>query len=121
MRILRTFLASLALIGGAAPALADTPEQIDQRARAVEDPVAGLALARRQIAAGDVVGALTTLEGVMLYFPQDAEARLYHAGLLCRIGDREGSIVELEDIRNEDFPDELRDEATAGCDEPGRD
>jgi hypothetical protein len=124
MHDFRTTLLALALLGGSAlasvQARADTPEQLDARSRAVAEPRAGVDLARRQIRDGNLLGALATLEGVMLNHPQDAEARLFHAGLLCRLDDPQGSLVEFDDIQGENFPDALWAEATAACDHAQR-
>lgn len=119
MRALLSGILAIGVLAGS-PAFADTPEQLDARSRAIEDPQAGVAFARREIRAGDLLGALATLEGVMLYHPQDAEARLFHAGLLCRLDDPQGSVVEFEDIQGEKFSDAIWADAASACDDaPG--
>jgi hypothetical protein len=66
-------------------ALALSTEQVDS----------GMALARRQIAASDLLGALGTLERVMFAHPEVVPPRLLYASLLCRLDDRQGAELEL--------------------------
>jgi Tfp pilus assembly protein PilF len=119
-------LAPVLLVAGAlvasaaAPARAETPEQLDGLSRATDVPSVGIALARRQINQGDLLGAMATLERVMLNAPDNETARLFHAGLLCRLDDREGSLVEFDDLRGRDYPDALWEEAAAACDRRDR-
>jgi hypothetical protein len=84
-------LAAAALLSPAAMAQEDP----DSLARATEQLDSGVALARRQIAATDLPGALGTLERVLFAYPQAVPARLLYASLLCRIDDREGAELEL--------------------------
>lgn len=119
----RTFLGALlalglSLSGGTSLASAQTAAALDTLARPSLQPATGLALARRQIAAGDLTQALATVERVILARPGDDEARLLHAGLLCRIDDRAGSVVEFDRLRGREFPPELWREATAPCQAP---
>ena len=55
----------------------------------------GMALARRQIAASDLTGALATLERVLFAHPEIVPPRLLYASLLCRLDDRQGAELEL--------------------------
>lgn len=55
----------------------------------------GMALARRQIAASDLTGALATLERVLFAYPEIVPPRLLYASLLCRLDDRQGAELEL--------------------------
>jgi hypothetical protein len=55
----------------------------------------GVALARRQVAAADLPGALATLERVLFAHPQVVPPRLLYASLLCRLDDRQGAELEL--------------------------
>lgn len=74
-------------------------------ARAQDDPGAlaaetrqldsGMTLARRQIGASDLLGALGTLERVLFAYPEAAPPRLLYASLLCRLDDRQGAELEL--------------------------
>lgn len=105
-------------LGGGGLASAQTAAALDTLSRATDRPATGLALVRRQIAAGDLTQALATAERVILTQPDDDEARLLHASLLCRIGDRSGSVVEFDRLRGRDFAPELWREATAPCQTP---
>lgn len=62
-------------------------------------PDSGMALARQQIAAGELNGALGTLERVLMNDPRDDAALLLHVSLLCRVDDRPGARVELAEMR----------------------
>ena len=116
------FLMVLAgLMVGAPPAWADTVSELDALSRATAGLAPGIALARRQVREGDLTGALASLERVMLNYPQDNEARLLHASLLCRLDDRSGAMIEFEDLQGRDVPDAQWDEATAPCDTDQRD
>jgi hypothetical protein len=99
----------------AAPARAETPAQLDALARASTSPAEGVALARRQIAAGDLLEALGTLERVLINTPMSNEARLLHAGVMCRLDDRRGAMVELDQLRNRQIPAALWTEANEAC------
>jgi Flp pilus assembly protein TadD len=105
--------AALMLI--AVPARAETPTQLDALARASASPTEGVALARRQIAAGDLLEALGTLERVLINAPTSNEARLLHAGVMCRLDDRRGAMVELAQLRNRQIPAALWTEANEAC------
>lgn len=111
---------SLAALGGslialAAPLSAETPAQLDALARATTTPAAGIALARRQIAGGNMLDALATLERVILNSPQSNEARLLHAAVMCRLDDRRGAMVELDQVRGRPISDALWAEANEAC------
>jgi hypothetical protein len=115
----RTILAPLLAAGlglsWVAGAAGQSPDVLDSLSRPTADPAAGTGLARRQIAAGDLTMALATLERVILEHPGNGEARLLHAGLLCRLDDRAGSLVEFDRLRGWDFPPELWREANEPC------
>ena len=70
----------------------DDPEAL---AAATEQVDSGMALARRQIDASDLPGALGTLERVLLAHPEAVPPRLLYASLLCRLDDRQGAELEL--------------------------
>lgn len=112
------FAAGAALALMAAPALAETPAELDALARASMSPTAGIALARTQIAAGTLLDALGTLERVMMNAPKSNEARLLHAGVLCRLDDRRGAMIELDQLRDRQMPAALWTEANAACSIP---
>lgn len=79
------FLLSPAAIAQDLDAMASASQQVDS----------GMALARGQIAASDLPGALGTLERVLLAFPEIVPPRLLYASLLCRLDDRQGAELEL--------------------------
>lgn len=108
----------IALIGVSAPALADTPAQLDPQLRATAKVPSGLGLVRQQLRDGDLTLALATVERVIILDPLNAEARLLHASLLCRLDDRPGSQTEFDPMRGHDLPDKLWREETAPCEEP---
>lgn len=84
-------LSAAALISPAAAAQDD----LDSLATATEQVESGMTLARRQIAASDMPGALGTLERVLLRHPEVVPPRLLYASLLCRLDDRQGAELEL--------------------------
>ena len=88
-----------ALSLAAVPAGAETVAGLDALSRATAQPAPGLALARRQAASGDLTDALATLERVVLNHPENHEAWLLHASLLCRLDDRRGALIEFEALR----------------------
>lgn len=106
-------LAGMAVAGS--PAQAATAAELDVLARATAQPASGVALARKQIAAGDLLEALATLERVIINHPESNEARLLHAGVMCRIDDRRGAMVELDGLRGRVIPDALWNEANTAC------
>jgi hypothetical protein len=55
----------------------------------------GMTLARSQIGASDLPGALGTLERLLFAFPEAVPPRLLYASLLCRLDDRQGAELEL--------------------------
>jgi hypothetical protein len=83
-------LAAAALPGAAGAQ--DSPDALIDASRQVDS---GLALANRQIAASDLLGALGTLERVQFANPEAVPPRLLYISLLCRLDDREGAEVEL--------------------------
>ncbi|MEA3063561.1 MAG: hypothetical protein QOJ94_3342, partial [Sphingomonadales bacterium] len=85
----------LALAVAALPGTAgaqDGPDALVDASRQVDS---GLALANRQVAANDLLGALGTLERVQFAHPEAVPPRLAYISLLCRLDDREGAEVEL--------------------------
>jgi hypothetical protein len=107
-----------ALLGAASPALADTPAQLDQQLRATSRVPSGLGLVRQQLRDGDLTGALASVERVIILDPLNAESRLLHASLLCRLDDRPGSQTEFDPMRGHDLPEKLWRAETAPCEEP---
>lgn len=86
----------LALIAAAmlSPA-AYAQEDPDALVAATQQLDSGMILARRQIGASDLPGALGTLERVLFAYPEAAPPRLLYASLLCRLDDRQGAELEL--------------------------
>jgi hypothetical protein len=105
--------ACLSLAG--APAQAEPIAELEALSRGTATPAAGIALARKQINGSDLLGALATLERVLISHPEAEEALLLHASLLCRLDDREGAVIELDELRGRPFPDRLWNDATAPC------
>lgn len=104
--------AGLLLIG--LPASADTLAQLDDLSRISAD--GGVVLARNQIRAGDLLGAVATLERVLISHPESDEALLLHASLLCRLDDPAGSLIEFDYLRGRNVPERIWAEAVAPCD-----
>jgi len=75
----------------------------------------GLALARRQVADTDLLGALGTLERVQFAHPEALAPRLLYASLLCRLDDRQGAEVELSQLAGQAISDPAWAEVTAAC------
>lgn len=84
-------LSAAAVVSTAATAQ-DNPEAL---VAATQQLDSGMALARRQIAASDLPGALGTLERVLFAHPEVVAPRLLYASLLCRLDDRQGAELEL--------------------------
>jgi thioredoxin-like negative regulator of GroEL len=74
-----------------------------------------VALGRRQVADADLLGAVGTLERVLLAHPEANEARLLYASLLCRLDDTEGAGVELGLLPPEAITEEEWQEVTKAC------
>ncbi len=70
-------------------------DDLDALAAASQQVDSGMALARSQIAASDLPGAIGTLERVLLVHPEIVPPRLLYASLLCRLDDRQGAELEL--------------------------
>jgi hypothetical protein len=93
LRMLRLLsgLSALALLSPAGAAQEDP----DSLVAATQQLDSGVTLARRQVAAADLTGALGTLERVLFAFPEAVPPRLLYASLLCRLDDRQGAELEL--------------------------
>ncbi len=93
VKMLRFSLALLAAVTLSSAARAqDTPDAL---AAATERLDTGMTLARRQIGASDLPGALATLERVLFTYPEAAPPRLLYVALLCFVDDRQGAELEL--------------------------
>jgi len=106
-------VAGMALSAG--PLAAATPAELDALVGASAQPASGVALARKQIRAGNMLDALATLERVMINNPRSNEARLLHASVLCRIDDRRGATVELDTLRGRTISQALWAEVDDAC------
>lgn len=87
-------------VGAVAPVSAqiDPLAELDSLSRASGDAASGLALAHRQMAANDLIGATATVERVITLHPESDEALLLHAALLCSLDDLEGARTELAEL-----------------------
>lgn len=104
-------LSAAALVAPAAPAQGEADALIAE-SRQVDS---GMALARRQIAASDLTGALGTLERLLFAFPEIVPPRLLYASLLCRIDDRQGAELELGLLAGKRIADSDWAGVTAAC------
>jgi hypothetical protein len=75
----------------------------------------GMALARRQVAQTDLLGAAATLERVLIANPDAPAPRLLYASLLCRLDDRKGAEVELGLMGKTKVADDGWAEVVAAC------
>lgn len=111
--ILRFILGSLAML--AAPALAETPEDLERELAASETAQGALALARQQAADGQLLEALASAERARFFDPKHKQARLFHAQLLCRLDDPQGAAVEWNRLKKGDYKKPAWREAKAAC------
>ena len=95
--------------------MAETVAELQAMARSSEAPASGTALARRQIANGNLLDALATLERVLILHPEARDAQLLRAGVMCELDDRAGSTAEFDQLRGRVADNILRD-AIARCD-----
>lgn len=97
---IRNGVAAFCLILSAAPVMAQTGplDELDSLSRATVDPGAGLALARQQVARGDLTGAVATTERIIALHPESDDALLFHASLLCRLDDLDGARAEIAEL-----------------------
>ncbi len=102
---------------GSAPARAqtDAASELDPLAEASQSIGSGMALARLQLEAGELIAALATVERVLIVHPEADEARLAHAGLLCRVDDPAGARSELDQFAGRPIPDRSWAEIVAAC------
>lgn len=101
----------------AAPALAqdDPAGELDALSRESATASGGLALARTQSDSGDLLGALATLDRVLIADAASQPALLLRGGLLCRIDDLAGGRAQLGRLKKRDFPKELWAQAQSAC------
>ena len=90
----------------------EDPETLAEASRQLDS---GIALARRQIADTDLLGAAGTLERVLIANPEAPEPRLLYASVLCRLDDSEGAAIEVRLVRPDGITDEGWREVTDAC------
>ncbi|HYD36780.1 MAG TPA: hypothetical protein VEA60_04155 [Allosphingosinicella sp.] len=109
----------LSLLAAAAALLlaseAPAQDDVDAEVAATRQVGSGMALARSQIAASDLTGALATLERVLFAFPETLPPRLLYASLLCRLDDRQGAELELGLLAGKRIADPDWAGVTAAC------
>jgi len=115
----RVFLlaAGVAALGFAMPAQAqsDPLADIDRLVEQSQTVGSGLALARRQIADDDLIGAVATIERLLVDHPESDDALLLHVALLCRLDDSAGARVELSELGNVGGSDVVWLEVRSAC------
>jgi hypothetical protein len=90
-------------------------DDLDAMAAATQQVDTGMALARRQISASDLLGAAGTLERVLLVHPENVPPRLLYASLLCRLDDRQGADIEIGLLAGKPIADADWAGVTAAC------
>lgn len=75
----------------------------------------GTALARQQMQAGDLTGAVATLERVLTNHPEAYDVLLLHASLLCRLDDGDGARVEINEVANRPTSRQAWAEVNSAC------
>lgn len=113
--LLSAALACSALAIGPACAQDDPAARLDALSDATVQVEPGTALARQQIAAGDLTGATSTLERVLMAQPAAVRVLLLHASLLCRLDDPQGARAEIAELRGHPIPDDAWHEVTSAC------
>ena len=101
------------------PLSAETLEELDALSDLSADEGAGIAAAREQAGRGRYLEALATLERVLAAYPRSREARLIHAIYLCEIDDRRGGLVEIDQLKEKHYGEQLLAEARAMCNRGG--
>lgn len=107
--------ACMACIAPAALAQTAPLAELDALVVQSEDAETGIALARSQIEAGELTGAVATLERVLMDDPYADAALLLHASLLCRLDDAAGARAELAEMRAVSISNQAWSEVTAAC------
>lgn len=85
----------------AVPALAQDSidPELDRLITAGQSPAAAIAEADRQEAAGDMLGAASTLERALIDQPSADDVRLAYAAVLCKLDDKASARTELAALR----------------------
>jgi hypothetical protein len=105
----------LAVVSVAAPAVAQSEQDIEALVAESQTPGDAIAAARQQTAAGDLTGAAATLERALLEDPNANDARLLYAATLCRLGDPQGARIELGKLDRQDVGSAMFAEANEAC------
>lgn len=118
MRNFRSAICLSAAIALAAPATAQSFAELDRLSDLTASEDTGIAAAQEMAERGAYLEALATLERVMAAFPRSAGARLLHAVYLCRIDDRQGGLVEIDQMDEDLFGAENIADARERCSRP---
>lgn len=89
--------------------------EIDALSDAAMDEQLGIAEANKQAERGDLLEALATLERVLAVFPKSNGARVLHAVYLCDVDDKQGGLVELNQLKKKDIGKEALAAAYVRC------
>lgn len=106
------------LLALSAPASAQSLAELDRLSDLTEEEDSGIAAAQEQAQRGAYLEALATLERVMAAHPRSAGARLLHAVYLCRIDDRQGGLVEIDQMDEDLFGEANIADARERCSRP---
>lgn len=102
-------LAPLLALLLAAPANAQSLDELDALATASQEEEAGTALAQQQAAEGRWLEALATLDRVLAVNPRSQGSRLLHALYLCEVDDKQGGLLELARLKPRELAERRRD------------
>jgi len=111
----RSALIGIVAASIAAPSLAQSEQDIEALVAESQTPVDAIATARQQTAAGDLTGAVSTLERALLENPNANDARLLYAATLCRLGDPQGARIEIDKLDRQAVGEAMFDEANQAC------
>lgn len=91
---------ALAQSASAQPVLSysDPEAVVDRLSDAAATEASAIAMARRQESAGDLTGAASTLERVLIVDENADDARLAYASILCRLDDLQSARQELREV-----------------------
>ena len=106
-----------ASLGWSVPALAQDSDvaALDQLVERSSNVNSAIELAREQAAAGDLLGAATTYERVLIADENADEARLAYAAILCRLDDRRSAELELALLSGRGGSQAALDEVEKAC------
>lgn len=102
-----TAVVAIAVGWGTGPSFAQDMAQAESDIDALIDgaanPAGAIAMADTQSAAGDLTGAVATLERALLADPEAHDVRMRYVALLCRLDDVQGARVELSKLDGQPF------------------